>query len=73
MYLIVKFFSYLYPNKNVFFMTQRVFCSTCCVQDLSHRLDKTLLDLLSVFLLGILELKRDIGVIILLLKNICVC
>ena len=32
-------FSCLYPHKSVFFITLRVFCCICCVQDLSIGLD----------------------------------
>ena len=46
-------------------MALSVFGCTCFVQDLSPDLDKLLLDLLSVFSLGILELKKVTGATVL--------
>jgi len=57
-------FSYLYANKHPFYMTPRIFGCTCFVQNLSPGLDKLSPRSISVYSLGILEHKKDIGAII---------
>ena len=63
-------FSFLYSKKSVFSITLRVFGCTYFVQDLSPALDKFSPRSIQCVFVGILELKRDIGVITLPPGNI---
>jgi len=63
-------FSCLYPTKNLFFITPRVFGCTCFVQDLFPDLDKLSPQSIKYVFIGFFELRKDTSATILTIRSI---